>query len=92
MAAPSKAISERAEAFAAALARDLDRCAAIYTVMARELAAAYDISALPPQDGSNLMVFGPLVLLASSTLKRAAAKSRLATGCAKRLMASQAGS
>jgi hypothetical protein len=29
----------RAEAFAAALARDLDRCAALHMVMARELAA-----------------------------------------------------
>jgi hypothetical protein len=31
----------RAEAFAAALARDLERCAMLHAVMARELAAAY---------------------------------------------------
>jgi hypothetical protein len=29
----------RAEAFAAALARDIDRCAALHVVMAQELAA-----------------------------------------------------
>jgi hypothetical protein len=36
---PSQAIFERAEVLAAALARDLDRCAAIHAVMARELDA-----------------------------------------------------
>jgi hypothetical protein len=34
---------ERAEAFAAALTRDLERCAMLHAIMARELAAAYDI-------------------------------------------------
>jgi hypothetical protein len=34
---------ERAEAFAAALTRDLKRCAMLHAIMARELAAAYDI-------------------------------------------------
>jgi hypothetical protein len=33
----------RAEAFVAALARDLERCAAIHAIMARELAAAYAV-------------------------------------------------
>jgi hypothetical protein len=35
------AVLERAESLAAALARDLDRCAALHAVMARELEAAY---------------------------------------------------
>jgi hypothetical protein len=69
VAARSKAIFERAEAFAAALARDLDRCAAIHTVMARELAAAYDIKALPPQGRPNLAVFGPLFFVGLIHLK-----------------------
>ena len=38
MTAQSQAIFERAEAFAAALARDLEPCAGIHAVMARELA------------------------------------------------------
>jgi hypothetical protein len=37
--ARSQVMFERAEAFAAALARDLDRCAALHVVMAQELAA-----------------------------------------------------
>jgi hypothetical protein len=32
---------DRADAFAAALARDLDRCVLAHAVMARELAGAY---------------------------------------------------
>jgi hypothetical protein len=39
MAAQRQAVLERAEDFAAALARDLERCAVIQAVMARELAA-----------------------------------------------------
>ena len=35
---------ERAEAFAAALARDLERCAAIHAIMARKLATPYVLS------------------------------------------------
>jgi len=34
---------DRAEAFAAALARDLERCAAIHAIMARELADGYGL-------------------------------------------------
>jgi hypothetical protein len=40
-AAQRQAMFDRAEAFAAALARDLDRCAAIQAVMARELEGTY---------------------------------------------------
>jgi len=43
MAAQRQAIFERAEAFAAALARDLERCAAIHAIMARELANGYGL-------------------------------------------------
>ena len=38
------AILERAEAFAAALARDLDRCAVAHAIMARELGAGACLS------------------------------------------------
>ena len=39
--ARSQAMFERAEAFAAALARDLDRCAALHAVMAQGLATYF---------------------------------------------------
>jgi hypothetical protein len=67
VAARSKAIFERAEAFAAALARDLDRCAAIHTVMARELAAAYDIRPCRPKAVLIWRSSGRSFLLAWST-------------------------
>ena len=43
VAAQRQAMFERAEPFAAALTRDLDRCAAIHAIMARELANGYGL-------------------------------------------------
>ena len=63
----SQAMFERAEALAAALTRDLDRCAAIHTVMARELAAAYDIRPCRPKAVLIWRSSGRSFLLAWST-------------------------
>jgi hypothetical protein len=41
--AARQAMFERAEAFATSFARNLDKCAAIHTIIARELAATYSM-------------------------------------------------